>query len=242
MNHVPSTQLLLIEREKEVTGYVEFLLVAAERPSTISANDGAKILPLSLELIHTLKSNMLLLLYSAMEATLVQLLDEMHDAIDSNCDSADRLNSELLRLVLKTFQKDTKGHALNTNSPLHQGLFQHWIQDWQGRTSAKDKRGDGISGSVDGLVFYKQLRKFGVVAKTQDDKAPTHLTHNALQRIKNSRNALAHGETSFTDLGRQLSVQELEADAGAVFSTLQQIAIEVNNYLEGRRYLATPPA
>ena len=37
-----------MEREKEVTGYVEFLLVAAERPSTISANDGAKILPLSL--------------------------------------------------------------------------------------------------------------------------------------------------------------------------------------------------
>ena len=125
MNHVPSTQLLLMEREKEVTGYVEFLLVAAERPSAISANDGEKILPLSLELIHTLKSNMLLLLYSAMEATLVQLLDEMHDAIDSNCDSADRLNSELLRLVLKTFQKDAKGHALNTNSPLHQGLFQH---------------------------------------------------------------------------------------------------------------------
>ena len=109
MNHVPSTQLLLIEREKEVTGYVEFLLVAAERPSAISANDGEKILPLSLELIHTLKSNMLLLLYSAMEATLVQLLDEMHDAIDSNCDSADRLNSELLRLVLKTFQKDANG-------------------------------------------------------------------------------------------------------------------------------------
>ena len=108
MNHVPSTQLLLMEREKEVTGYVEFLLVAAERPSAISANDGEKILPLSLELIHTLKSNMLLLLYSAMEATLVQLLDEMHDAIDSNCDSADRLNSELLRLVLKTFQKDAK--------------------------------------------------------------------------------------------------------------------------------------
>ena len=81
-----------------------------------------------------------------------------------------------------------------------------------------------------------------MVAKTQDDKAPTHLTHNALQRIKNSRNALAHGETSFTDIGRQLSVQELEADAGAVFSTLQQIAIEVNNYLEGRRYLATPSA
>ncbi|MBT9514774.1 MAG: hypothetical protein IV104_20730 [Acidovorax sp.] len=242
MNHVPSTQLLLIEREKEVAGYVEFLLVAADRPSVISANGGEVHLSLSLDLIHTLKSNLLLLLYSAMEATLVQLLDEMHGAIDTYCDSADRLNSELLRLVLKTFQKDAKGQALNTNSPLHQGLFRYWIQDWQGKTSAKDKRSDGISGSVDGLVFYKQLRKFGVVAKTQDDKAPNHLTHNALQRIKNNRNALAHGETSFTDLGRQLSVQELEADAGAVFTTLKQIATEVNNYLEGRRYLATPLA
>lgn len=240
MNHVPSTQLLLQERESEVRGYLEFLTVAANRPAVISANDGAPTLPLSLELTHTLKANLLLLLYSVMEATLVQLLDEMHDAIDSNCDSADCLNSELLRLVLKTFQKDTKWHALNDNSPLHQGLFQYWIKDWQGKTSAKDKRGDGISGSVDGLVFYKQLRKFGVVAKTEDDKAPTHLTHNALQRIKNNRNALAHGEKSFTDLGRQLSVEELNADSAAVFTTLKQIAIEVDNYLEDRRYLAAP--
>ena len=241
MNHVPSTQRLLQERETEVTDYLGFLLIAAERPSVVSANNGAVSLPLTLDLIHTLKSNLLLLLYSAMEATLVQLLDEMHDAIDSNCDSADRLNGELLRLVLKTFQKDTK-KALSTSSPLHQGLFKHWIQDWQSKTSAKEKRSDGISGSVDGKVFYEQLRKFGVVAKTPDDKAPIHLTHHALQRIKNNRNALAHGETSFTDLGRQLSVQELQTDASAVFITLKQIATEVNGYLEDRRYLAAPAA
>lgn len=242
MNHVPNTQELLREREEEVTGYLEFVTVAAERQAVILANEGALVFPLSLELTHTLKANLLLLLYSVMEATLIQLLDEMHEAIGSNCDSADRLNSELLRLVLKTFQKDAKGQALNTGSPLHHGLFQYWIKDWQGKTKAKEKRGDGISGSVDGLVFYQQLRKFGVVAKTQDDKAPTHLTHNALQRVKDKRNALAHGEKSFADLGRQLSVQELEADATAVFNTLKQIAIEVNNYLEDRRYLALPAA
>lgn len=240
MKHVPSTQLLLQERESEVMGYLEFLAVAANRPAVISANDGASALPLSLELTHTLKANLLLLLYSVMEATLVQLLDEMHDAIDSNCDSADRLNSELLRLVLKTFQKDAKGQALNTGSPLHHGLFQYWIKDWQGKTKAKDKRSDGISGSVDGLEIYKQLRKFGVVAETPDKKAPTHLTHSALQRIKDNRNALAHGEKSFADLGRQLSVEELNADSTAVFTTLKQIAIEVDNYLENRRYLAAP--
>lgn len=240
MNNVPNTQLLLSERQNEVTGYLDFLKVAVERPAIISSKEGNLSLQLSLELTHTLKANLLLLLYSAMEATLVQLLDDMHDAIGSNCDSADRLNSDLLRLVLKTFQRDSKGSSLVTNSPLHQGLFQYWISDWQNKTSPKEKRSDGISGSVDGLVFYRQLKKFGVVAPTPNDKAPPHLTHHALQRIKTNRNALAHGEKSFTDLGRQLSVQELDADATAVFMTLTQIAMEVENYLEGKRYLAAP--
>lgn len=241
MIHVPSTHSLLQEREQEVNGYLEFLEVAVERPAIISANGGELTLPLSINLTHTLKANLLLLLYSAMEATLIQLLDEMHDAINSNCDSADNLNSELLRLVLKTFQKNANTQAFSANSPLHQGLFKHWINDWKGKTTAKEKRSDGISGSVDGVVFYKQLKKFGVITATPTDKPPSHLTHWALQKIKNDRNDLAHGEKSFVDLGRTLSLGELKINAEAVFVTLKSIAIEVDSYLSSKYYLATPP-
>lgn len=242
MTQVPLTESLLIDRSTELTDYLEFLKVAVERRAILSAKDGELLLPLALGLTHTLKANSVLLLYSAMEATLVQLLDEMHDAIGANCSSADDLNAQLLRVVLRTVKKDSKSAVLSSASPLHSSLFQYWMDDWTSRTSGKDKRVDGISGSVDSLVFYEQLKKFGVVAKTSNDRPPAHLTNIALQRIKANRNELAHGEKSFTDLGRDLSVESLKTDASAVFDTLRKIATEVDNYLREQRYLAQPPA
>ncbi|MDD2991504.1 MAG: MAE_28990/MAE_18760 family HEPN-like nuclease [Zoogloea sp.] len=242
MRQVPLTESLLSDRSIEVTAYLKFLKVAVERRAVLKAKDGAVVLPLSQELTHTLKANLVLLLYSATEATLIQLLDEMHEVIGNNCSSADALNGELLRVVLKTVKTDKNTTVLKSAAPLHQSLFSYWITDWQGRTSAKDKRIDGISGSVDGLMFYKQLRKFGVVAPTPDDRPPSHLTSPALQVVKKKRNLLAHGETSFTDLGRDLSVETLEADSLAVFNTLHSITAEVDKYLRDQRYLAQPPA
>ena len=240
MSQVPLTDALLSDRSVEVAAYLDFLKVAVERRAVLNAKDGDLVLPLSQQLTHTLKANLVLLLYSAMEAMLIQLLDEMHDAIDNNCSSADALNGDLLRVVLKTVKKDKSTTVLSSAAPLHESLFTYWISDWQSRTSAKDKRVDGISGSVDSLVFYEQLRKFGVVAPTLNDRPPAHLTDQALQKVKISRNELAHGEKSFTDLGRELSVQSLEADSMAVFDTLRKIASEVDKYLQDRRYLAQP--
>lgn len=241
MSQVPLTESLLSDRSTEVNAYLEFLKVAVERRAMLSAKDGELQFPLTLELTHTLKANLVLLLYSAMEATLVQLLDEMHDAIGANCSSADALNAQLLRVVLRTVKKDSKSTVLSSASPLHASLFRYWMDDWTSRTSGKDKRIDGISGSVDSLVFYEQLKKFGVVAQTPNDRPPVHLTDAALQKVKTNRNELAHGEKSFTDLGRDLAVPMLETDSLAVFDTLRKIATEVDNYLREQRYLARPP-
>jgi hypothetical protein len=241
MSNVPLTDDLLNQRSLEIAAYLEFLKVAVERPAVLSAKNGELILHLTLDLTHALKASLVLLLYSAMEAALIQLLDEMHDVIGANCSSADALNAQLLRVVLRAVKNDPKSTVLSSASPLHTSLFQYWMDDWKSRTSGKDKRGDGISGSVDSLVFYEQLKKFGVVAQTPNNRPPAHLTDAALQKVKNNRNELAHGEKSFTDLGRDLAVTALEEDSLAVLDTLRKIAIEVDNYLQGRRYLAQPP-
>nr|WP_321327851.1 MAE_28990/MAE_18760 family HEPN-like nuclease [Alcaligenes faecalis] len=241
MSQVPLTDTLLHDRSTEVTSYINFLKVAVERRAILTAKDGDLVFPLNLELTHTLKANLLLLLYSAMEATLIQLLDEMHDYIGNNCLGVDHLNVELLRVVLKAVKRDRDNNVFSSAAPLHQSLFRYWIADWQRRESAKDKRIDGISGSVDGLVFYRQLRQFGVISQTENDRPPSHLTSSALQKVKIKRNELAHGEKSFTDLGRELSVESLEADSLAVFDTLRNIVAEVDSYLREQRYLAQPP-
>lgn len=242
MRQIPLTDALLRERNTEVARYLEFLQVAIERRAKITAKDGELTLDLSLELTHTLKANLVLLLYSAMEATLVQLLDEIHEVIGSNCTDTDMLNKNLMYVILETVKKANKDSLSLFTAPLHQSLFSHWISDWQGKSQAKEKRENGISGSVDGRIFYTQLKKFGVVPPTTDDKPPSHLTSPSLKIVKDKRNMLAHGEQSFTDLGRELSVTRLVEDTTAVFKTLENISTEVNTYLQEQRYLAQPPA
>lgn len=241
MRQVPLTDALLSDRRVEVETYLEFLKVAVERRAKIMAKDDALVLELSQALTHTLKANLVLLLYSAMEATLIQLLDEMHDAIKSNCTSVDVLNAQLLRVVLKTVKRDSSEKVLSSVAPLHKGLFEFWIKDWEERSSGKDKRVDGISGSVDSMVFYQQLAKFGVVPPTENGRAPADLSDYTLQKVKNRRNELAHGEKSFTDLGRDLAVESLETDSSSVFENLGKIADAVDRYLLEQRYLASQP-
>lgn len=239
MSLVPLTYALLDERRAEVDAYQALLEVAVERHATLTAEGGKLRLALSPELTHTLKANLVLLLYSVMEATLIQLLDEMHNAIKTNCTSVDVLNAQLLRVVLKTVRKDSSDKALQSSAPLHNSLFNFWIKDWEERTSAKDKRVDGISGSVDSRIFYQQLEKFGVVKPMENGKVPAEFSEHTLLKVKNKRNELAHGEKSFTDLGRELSVHDLSADSIKVFDNLRRIADEVNGYLLNQRYLAS---
>lgn len=241
MSRVSLTVSLLNERSDEVTTYLEFLKVAVERRATIRAKDGALELPLSQTLTHTLKANLLLLLYSAMEATLIQLLDEMHSAIEANCTSVDLLNAQLLRVVLKTVKRDSSEKALSSAAPLHKSLFEFWIKDWQGKSSGKEKRVDGISGSVDSKVIYSQLEKFGVVPSTDNGRVPAEFAERVLQKVKNKRNELAHGEKSFTDLGREMAVEDLVDDSSKVFENLRKIVDAVDKYLLDRRYLASLP-
>lgn len=234
------TASLLRIRAREVVGYLRFLRLALENDSYIGADRAGVRQQLNKGVTHTLKANLCLLLYSAMEATLVQLMDEMYEAIGRNCKGADQLNGQLLLMVARNFKgRKTDGDEINTRAPLHVSLFQAWVADWKALESAKDKRAVGISGSVDSRAIAKQLRKFGVLPQESQD-TPAHLSSPALLRAKNRRNQLAHGEKSFAELGKDLAFEELREDARQVFLILIRVAKEVDSFLTYRRYLAAP--
>ncbi|MGF6763369.1 hypothetical protein P3T24_003695 [Paraburkholderia sp. GAS33] len=241
MRLIPLTQALLRSRARELKVYLRFLQIALEKDALISAADGRRQLPLDKALTHTLKANVSLLLYSVMEACMVQLLDEMHDTIGMNCQGIDQLNAQLMSMVARHVQANTTAMTQSKiRSPLHEYLFQVWLNDWQDSTQ-REKREAGLSGSVDGLAIFNQLRRFGVFTADQK-KPPSRLTHSALQTTKGRRNQLAHGELSFSELGQGLAFEELRQDVLAVFRTLRRVASEVNAYLQDRRYLAAPIA
>lgn len=238
MTHfLPLTKDLLRSRAHEVVMYLRFLRVALEKDAHISAQ--SRQLQLEKALTHVMKANVCLLLYSAMEACVVQLLDEMHDAIGQNCQGADQLNNQLLLMVARNFKANKADvTAINTSSPLHESLFNAWLADWKDRNQ-REKRQAGLSGSVDSLAIFNRLSRFGVFP-SDVKKPPTHLTHSALRTVKERRNKLAHGERSFVDLGQDLAYEELSRDALAVFLTLRRITQEVDIFLSQQGYLAAP--
>ncbi len=232
-----STALLKV-RAKEALAYLRFLHLALENDAALHAPRTQQTMALSKGVTHTLKANLCLLLYSAAEATLVQLLDEMYSAINENCQGADQLNAQLVLLVAKNFKirKTDITHA-STKTPLHEALFQAWMADWRALSNAKEKRAAGLSGNVDSRAIGIELRRFGVLPNMPEE-LPEHLRSTALLRAKNRRNTLAHGEKSFAELGRELAFEELREDARQVFRTLWRVVQEVGLYLQERRYLA----
>lgn len=236
---VASTMDLLRTRGREMLSYLTFLELAVENDARIAANNGQRQLALEKSLTHVLKANVSLLLYSAMEACTVSLLDDMHDAIGKNCGGADLLNDQLFLMVARSFKnRKTDVNHNNTQRPLHEHLFKTWLSDWNDR-SQREKRQIGFSGGVDSLEIFNQLQRFGVFPSTLD-KPPSHLTHKALQSTKDRRNRLAHGEVSFEDLGQTLAISSLRGEARAVFRTLRRITLEVDTFLQQRLYLAAP--
>ena len=235
---VELTRALLRDRAHEMLAYMRFLRLAVENDAQVVSVHVAQKCHLSKGLTHTLKANVYLLLYSSMEAVLVQLLDEMHEAIEANCCGADELNAQLVLMVARSFKaRSTSLDLNNTHAPLHKALFAAWLANWGSRTKAADKRTAGLGGNVDSRVILQQLQCYGVLTVEPKD-APPHLKHEALQRAKQHRNKLAHGEKSFAELGRDLAFETLRDDARAVFRTLVRVAQEVEAYLMQKRYRA----
>lgn len=238
---VANTMDLLRTRGREMLSYLTFLELAVENDARVMADNGARQLALDKALTHVLKANVSLLLYSAMEASTVSLLDEMHDAIGKNCVGADLLNDQLFLVVARSFQRrKTNVIQSNTQRPLHEHLFKAWLSDWNDR-SQKEKRQIGLSGGVDSLEIFNQLQRFGVFPASLA-KPPAHLTHKALQIARTRRNRLAHGEISFEDLGQTLAFASLRSEVRAVFRTLRRITLEVDAFLQQKLYLAAPTA
>lgn len=232
------SQDLLKSRRKEVTGYLRFLEKALETNATVQSN-GTVPLPLELELTHTLKANSYLLLYNTIEAVMSQLLAEIHDEIKTSNVNLDDLNPSL---YLEVIRKLKNGEEAITDSFVHPSgrpFVDYWLRDYEKRIKAN--RNPHFSGNIDGMRIKTIGLKYGFATGNETDDAK--LTHAALQKAKNHRNTLAHGEKSFTELGRDLSYTQIRDDAVATMRTLNTIRLVVESFLSSasyRRHRPTP--
>ena len=225
------SQDLLKSRRKEVTGYLRFLERALDTNATIQSIS-ASPLQLELELTHTLKANTYLLLYNTIEAVMSQLLAEIHDEIKASDVNLDDLNPNLYLEVIRKLKQGKESIEDNFSYPCGRPFVEYWLRDY--KKAVGDNRNPHFSGNIDGMKIKTIGLKYGFAIG--NDAVDSKLTHAALQKAKNHRNTLAHGEKSFTDLGRGLSYTQIRDDAVATLRTLGTIRIVVNDFLKSEGY------
>jgi hypothetical protein len=67
-----------------------------------------------------------------------------------------------------------------------------------------------------------------------------NLNTNELKHVKDFRNKLAHGEISFEECGRQISLPYLDNIIRKTFASLETLLTEITDYLDAEKYQAAP--
>ena len=224
---------LLEARATEVRAYLAFLEAALERGAEVKA----RTLPafaLDIELTHTLKANTYLLLYNVVEATMTQLIADIHRTVKQSGAKLDDLHPQMYLHILRRF-RESKKNITEKTAPVPSGatIIDHWIGDYDSR--AKSNRNYLLSGNVDSKRIREIGRHYGF-ASLEDDQ-DTHLSHASLLITKNRRNMLAHGELSFRDCGQALAYTDVNSEANGLLNCLRNVVKHVDDYLTRGLYL-----
>lgn len=265
MNFIPETTALFDDKKKEVEDFISFLKKLAKHNTIINYKIENNITVLlqkspkktsptkikreniSKELLHTLKSSGILLLYSLSEAIVSTLMREIHEHFKNGLESRQlnvrKINKRLLERVIehhKSSNKMVEYIIQHINRPkansIEKILFQEWLEFYRKKVEDEDKS-PWFSGNVDNRSIKELGEIYGFYQLTEPNIF-TRQQCNTLARVKNGRNQLAHGKKSFIDYGADLAVEDLENFSLDIFTYLRNLMQLINDYLANQNYIS----
>lgn len=198
-----SSSFSLIEKESEVSNVINLL-------ETTALNNQTSVI---------LKSSIMLMLYNAIEATMTELLETVHEQIAY--EKFSDLSKNLQDIMLEYFwtAKPNK-HVYDTFLDLESFPF---FDDYT-------KKINLFSGNLDARKINEILQKYGIDCIKSDKK-------DKLLEIKSKRNQLAHGELSFKIACRDLTIEDVKRLKDAVYECLKEMCNNTEEYLIHKKFL-----
>ena len=211
-------------RAEEVTRYFQFLRAFDNKDITFVQPAGGAVRFSPSEqtaLFKTLKANGFLLLYNLVESTSKNAIEAIYDEFKAQGVSFDHCREEVRKIILANLKRHNVEKILPSLSKLSVDVVV--------ATFRKDHL-------FDGNVDARHLRE---VAKSYGFQHPRKKSDELLT-VKSNRNDLAHGNKSFADVGRDYDVDRLEQIRSEVVTFLEDLLINVADYIKSRSYLTVP--
>ena len=178
----------------------------------------------------SIKASVILLLYNTVESTITKCLESIHTAIVQDNLNYSDLSIELKKIILTYYENaivksnditKTIEFKLNQlefieNRSKYNLTFKKLSQNYQ-----------MFSGNLDSKQIVAILSRYGIALERKCSE---------LKTVKESRNKLAHGELSFEEVGRDLSIQQIQEIKDKVFEYMDIIVSTIQNYIEQKGY------
>lgn len=200
------------EKENEVLSFLSFIEDAQGERGSIQKS-------------AILKSSLMIVLYNVVESTLTSVLSRLHEEFSKR--TYDELSSPIKLLYVRYYfySRSEKNCAENLVNILGGNAPFPSFADYSSRVTL-------FSGNVDAKKITEILKLYGM----QKLQATTE-SRNKLLMVKNKRNKLAHGEDSFRESCRGLTLNEIREITDAVILIMKEILDLAQAYLDGETYL-----
>lgn len=211
---------LLNERVKEINFYFSQLILFDKGKTGLTSSDSQKLLKI-------LKSNYLLMVYSLEEACINTAFSELYDAIEQE----QKPSSFFTKKIYKKWLLE----QANTyeNKPTKQSIAEalgKFVEDIQNDTPLKLKSNPvGLGGNIDAKKIQQLCNDHGIFFRTRVSK-------DSLLFVKKKRQILTHGEDSFSNCVRDLTLSELEAHSKNVIAFVKVVLSAIDDFITQRNY------
>lgn len=212
-------------RRREVRNLLKFVNFI-ENEKTLPIEDGIELLTVK----TCVKANVVLMIYNAVESTVTNCLSYLHETINSEGIVYSELSKHVKKLLAIYYGYSIINEKLIDDKMERILTFMDFVMNKSKIALSYETISQEYhlySGNLDAKKIKKIYAKYGI---DLDCSCPE------LKKIKDDRNKLAHGEDSFEEIGRDISIEELNVMVDRSFSYLDDIVSVVGEYCEGKRY------
>jgi len=212
----------------EILAYLDLLKFLEGAGSVIqSSTTPQSTYIITAETRKTLKGAVYILLYNLVESTMREAICYIHDSLHDKNIEFDNLNSTLRKEIIRRIKSDAVG-VDSVLSGLTKGISVSLSQ------SSFNKR-KLFSGNIDRDEIESKSKIYGFSTNT----IYAHTKHGEkLGTVRQHRNDLAHGNTSFSEIGKNVTYQDLEDVSLEIIAYLDSISANIDSYINSAKYLA----
>ena len=216
-----NTKAIYEDRKKEIEFYYSIMLELSIGKPTIQTIDNSRFFKI-------LKSNFLLMLYNIVEACTISGFLEIYDMLKSEACTYIDVIDEISAIWVHTQIEQIYGPT--TLQSTYEARVQRIINNITEKNPIELTRDSlKVSGNLDAKKIKFLCDKHGIRYKIKGNGESLYL-------VKEKRNSLGHGDVSFTECARDITISDLDTIKDEVLSFLRDILDGMQDYCENKGY------